>query len=197
MTNPWFEAFRRGPEKAVADLFSGRAGVGSSMRLDTPELLYQAFPPTLADERAQLDDALLSWLHSMRQDYASQVKRLGFPAYGKRVGDCLIALQLLDLPEAKSRMRADLGAWLRWLLPLRLAPERDPALECFRLLTRDSARRPPHGSVATPRCRSPTGVPDGGAGWASVAAERRQRSKKPDADAAGAVAPRREDPPRS
>ena len=79
----------------------------------------------------------MSWLLDMREDYASQVKRLGFPAYGKRVGDCLIALQLLDLPEAKSRMRADLGAWLRWLLPLRLAPERDPALECFRLLTRD------------------------------------------------------------
>ena len=64
-----------------------------------------------------------------------QVKRLGFPAYGKRVGDALIALQLLDLPEARHRIREDLDAWRRWLLPLRLAPERDPALECFRLLT--------------------------------------------------------------
>ena len=137
MTNPWFEAFRRGPKEAVADLFSGRAGVGASMRLDIPELLYDEFPPNLIHERKQLDQALMSWLLDMREDYASQVKRLGFPAYGKRVGDCLIALQLLDLPEAKSRMRADLGAWLRWLLPLRLAPERDPALECFRLLTRD------------------------------------------------------------
>ena len=140
MTNPWFEAFRRGPEKAVADLFSGRAGVGSSMRLDTPELLYQAFPPTLADERAQLDDALLSWLHSMRQDYASQVMRLGFPVYGKRVGDCLIALQLLDLPRARSRIRADLGAWLRWLLPLlsrgaRAAPRRPSARRQIRSST--------------------------------------------------------------
>ena len=137
MTNPWFEAFRRGPKESVADLFSGRAGVGASMRLDIPELLYEGFPPNLIHERKQLDQALMSWLLDMREDYASQVKRLGFPAYGKRVGDCLIALQLLDLPEAKSRMRADLGAWLRWLLPLRLAPERDPALECFRLLTRD------------------------------------------------------------
>ena len=137
MTNPWFEAFRRGPKEAVADLFSGRAGVGASMRLDIPELLYDEFPPNLIHERKQLDQALMSWLLDMREDYASQVKRLGFPAYGKRVGDCLIALQLLDLPEAKSRMRADLGAWLCWLLPLRLAPERDPALECFRLLTRD------------------------------------------------------------
>jgi hypothetical protein len=137
MSDRWFEAFRRDPEKAVADLFSGRAGLGSGMRLDVPELLYQAFPPNLSDERAQLDQALFSWLRDMSEDYASQVQRLGFPVYGKRVGDALIALQLLDLPEARHRIRADLSAWLRWLIPLRLAPERDPALECFRLLTRD------------------------------------------------------------
>ena len=39
MSDRWFEAFRRDPEKAVADLFSGRAGLGSGMRLDVPELL--------------------------------------------------------------------------------------------------------------------------------------------------------------
>ena len=137
MSDRWFEAFRRDPEKAVADLFSGRAGLGAGMRLDVPELLYQAFPPNLSDERAQLDKALFSWLRDMSEDYASQVQRLGFPVHGKRVGDALIALQLLDLPEARHRIRADLSAWLRWLIPLRLAPERDPALECYRLLTRD------------------------------------------------------------
>ena len=136
MTDPWFEAFRRAPDQAVAALFSGRQGVGSNMRLDVPELLYQSFPPNLNDERAQLDQALLSWLLGMRGDYAFQVKRLGFPVYGKRVGDALIALQLLELPESRSCIRADMSAWLRWLLPLRLAPERDPALECYRLLTR-------------------------------------------------------------
>lgn len=135
MTDRWFEAFRREPEQAVADLISGRAGVGSNLRLDLPELLYQAFPQNLVDERAQLDGALLSWLLGMRKNHAEQVKRLGVAAYGKRVGDVLIALQLLDLPEAKRRIRAELGAWLRWLEPLRLAPERDPALECLRLLT--------------------------------------------------------------
>ena len=136
MTDRWFETFRGDPDQAVADLFSGRAGVGSNLRLDVPELLYQAFPQHLAGERAQLDKALLSWLLRMRENYSAQVKRLGSPVYGKRVGDALIALQLLDLPEARCRIRADLDAWLRWLLPLRLAPERDPALECFRLLTR-------------------------------------------------------------
>ena len=136
MNDSWFEAFHRDPKRAVADLFSGRAGAGSDLRLDVPELLYQQFPPNLADERARLDDALGSWLLDMREDYASQVQRLGFSVYGKRVGDALIALQLLDLPRTRGRIRTDTGAWLRWLSPLRLAPERDPGLECFRLLTR-------------------------------------------------------------
>ena len=136
MSDSWFEAFRRDPDRAVADLFSGRAGAGSDLRLDVPELLYQQFPPSLADERARLDDALGSWLSDMREGYASQVQRLGFSVYGKRVGDALVALQLLDLPQTRDRIRTDTGAWLRWLSPLRLAPERDPALECLRLLTR-------------------------------------------------------------
>ena len=136
MTERWFEDFRREPSQAVADLISGRAGVSSSLRLDVPELLYQAFPQNLADERAKLDHALSSWLLRMRNDYAEQVKRLGFPVYGKRVADVLIALQLLDLPEARDEIRAELTTWLNWLEPLRLAPERDPALECLRLLTR-------------------------------------------------------------
>ena len=135
MSDPWFERFRDDPDHAVADLFSGRAGVGSSLRLDVPELLYQAFPPNRTDERAQLDDALWKWLIDMRESYEGQVERLGFPVYGKRLCDALTALQLLDLPEARNRVRADLNAWLRWLIPLRLAPERDPALECLRLLT--------------------------------------------------------------
>ena len=137
MNEQWFAAFRGDPDQAVSDLFSGRAGVGSYLRLDVPEMLYQAFPLTLTDERAQLDRALLSWLKGMREAYPAHVKRLGFPVYAKRVGDALIALQLLELPQARQGIRAELGAWLRWLSTLRLAPDRDPALECFRLLTRD------------------------------------------------------------
>ena len=136
MSGPWFETFLDDPDQAVADLFSGRAGVGSSLRLDVPELLYQAFPSNRIDERTQLDDALWKWLIDMRESYEDQVERLGFPVYGKRLCDALIALQLLDLPRARDLIRDDLNAWLRWLVPLRWAPERDPALECLRLLTR-------------------------------------------------------------
>ena len=135
-SDPWIGVFRGDPCRAVDDLFSGRAGAGSNLRLDIPEFLYQVFPPNLPDERKQLDGALSNWLDHMREDYATQVARLGFPVYGKRLGDALIALQLLDLPETRCRIRADLDTWLRWLLPLRLAPERDPALECLRMLTR-------------------------------------------------------------
>ena len=137
MNEQWLEAFRDDPDQAVGDLFSGRTGLGSNLRFDVPELLYQAFPPALADERAQLDAALLSWLKGMREAYPVQVKRLGFSVYAKRVGDALIALQLLELPQARQGIRAELDAWLCWLSTLRLAPDRDPALECLRLLTRD------------------------------------------------------------
>ena len=135
MKERWFEAFRRDPHQAVSDLFTGRAGVGADMHVDVPELLRQWFPLDLTDDRILLDDALLSWLCEMRADYGVVVKRIGFPVYGKRIGDALIALQLLDLPRARTAICADLDDWLRWLSPLRLAPERDPALECYRLLT--------------------------------------------------------------
>lgn len=137
MSVRWFHAFRDNPQMAVADLFNGRAGVGSNMRLDIPELLHLWFPPNLADERALLDDALLAWLVEMWEGYTSEVEDLGFSVYSKRVAEVLIALQLLDLPQARGKIRANADAWLRWLSPLRLAPERDPALECHRLLTHD------------------------------------------------------------
>lgn len=135
MRERWFEAFHRDPHEAVSDLFTGRAGVGSDMRLDVPELLHLWFPKNMADDRCRLDEALLWWLGEMQRSYAATLERLGFAVYSKRVCDALIALQLLDLPQARNAIRRDLAAWLRWLSPLRLASARDPALECYGLLT--------------------------------------------------------------
>ena len=135
MNDKWFEAFRQNPQEAVSALFNGRAGVDSNVRPDVPELLYQWFPPDLAEERGWLDDALLSWLREMQRTYASLVPRMGLAVYAKRISDAFVALQLLDSRRVKDAIRADLDAWLRWLTPLRQGPERDPALECCRLLT--------------------------------------------------------------
>ncbi|MBF0444449.1 MAG: hypothetical protein HQL68_02585 [Magnetococcales bacterium] len=137
MIADWRNQFEDDPEKAVADLFSGRAGVGSGLRLDIPELLYQEFPPLpqYEDKRKLLDKALLAWLHFMRRDYAKQVGRLGYNVYCKRICDGLISAQLLKLPTTIYQVREMFDNWLRWLKPLRLAPERDPALESWRLLT--------------------------------------------------------------
>ncbi len=138
MIDRWFSIFHNDPQKAVNDLFSGRAGLGSSMRLDIPEILYQEFPavPELEDARQKLDAALFAWFAAMRKEYAPQISRLGFGVYSKRLCDCLVSVQLLDLPMFPYQLRQGLDSWLRWLTPLRLAPERDPALECWRLLAR-------------------------------------------------------------
>lgn len=135
MKDRWIEALRQDPHGAVSDLFNGRAGVAFETRLDVPELLCRWFPKSLEDDRNRLDDALLWWLRDMRRSYISAPDRLGFAVYSKRICDALIALQLLDLPRARAAIRSDLASWLSWLTPLRLASERDPALECYRLLT--------------------------------------------------------------
>lgn len=137
MNADWVAVFRQNADQAITDLFSGRAGAGSGFRLDVPELLYQAFPVDRADDREKLDGALLRWLRNMRTDHPLQVRKLGMSAYAKRLVDALVAIQLVDLPNSRAHIRSDLDAWLRWLSPLRLAPDRDPALECWRLVSRD------------------------------------------------------------
>ncbi len=137
MIDRWKESLRQDAEKAVANLFSGRAGLGSSLRREIPEILFHEFPntPEHADDRERLDTALLAWLNGMRTNYQREVSRLGFDVYSKRLCDALRALQLLDLPRSIQQIREVHPAWLRWLAPLRLAPERDPALESWRLLS--------------------------------------------------------------
>ena len=137
MIDRWKENFLQDPEKAVANLFSGRAGLGSSLRRELPEILFHEFPdtPEHAADRERLDTALLVWLNGMRTNYQREVSRLGFDVYSKRLCDALRALQLLDLPRSIQQIREVHPAWLRWLAPLRLAPERDPALESWRLLS--------------------------------------------------------------
>ena len=133
MSPAWLETFQRDPAEGIGALFQGTA-MGAASRLDAPEFLLQAFANGSAEDRASLDGALYAWLFSMRDSYADEIQALGDRAYGKRIGDALIALQLLELPSTRERIRTSLDEWLRWLRPLRTAPERDPALECWRLM---------------------------------------------------------------
>lgn len=137
MMQRWRDSFAHGPARAVADLLSGRAGVGAAFRRDVPEILFHEFPdrPEFAADREKLDDALLDWLDGMRTDYHRQVTRLDYGVYALRICEALRALQLLNLPRGIHHIREVHSAWLRWLAPLRLAPERDPALESWRLLS--------------------------------------------------------------
>jgi hypothetical protein len=136
MIERWIQTLQSDPQGAIEALMSGRAGVGADLRLDIPELLHHLFADGAdrANERERLDTALYNWLLAMKSDYTPKVDRLGFASYGRRLIDALVTLRLLDLPIAREHIRRDLDAWIRWLAPLRLAPERDPALECWRLL---------------------------------------------------------------
>ncbi|MCF5704529.1 tetratricopeptide repeat protein [Pseudomonas syringae] len=136
MIEQWKQDFRQNPEKAITDLMSGRASFGASMRRDVPEILFHAFPDEgeFIQDRDLLDTAMLSWLTHMRNGYSREVSRLGFDVYSKRLCDAFRALQLLKLPRCIHHIREVHEAWLRWLRPLRIAPERDPALESWRLL---------------------------------------------------------------
>ncbi len=137
MIEEWLDQFLDNPQKSISHLFSGRAGLGTYMRLDTPEFLYLVFtgPDVNTDHVSRLDEALLDWLVAMKRDYATQVKSLGFNIYSKRICDALTTINLMGLSHAREEIRNDIDAWLRDLAPLRFGSDRDPALDCWRLLT--------------------------------------------------------------
>lgn len=144
----WRESFARDPDQAISDLFNGRAGLGMAFRRDLAEILYQEFgnEAEQAADREKLDDALFAWLSNMRRNYRQEVARLDFDVYGKRLCEALRTLQLLSLPRSIHHIREVHSAWLRWLAPLRLAPERDPALESWRLISQAQ----PNGASPAP-----------------------------------------------
>ena len=137
MNESWLATFRDDPNQAVADLISGRAGTHVHAQLDMPELLYHTFPQHRPDDRRRLDAALRDWMLNMQSEHAEQIGKLGSSVLAKRLVDALAAIHLLDLPISREHVRSHLDEWLRWLEPLRLAPDRDPALECWRVISRN------------------------------------------------------------
>ena len=133
MTDHWVDEFLKSPSENLSALFAGRE-IGAASSLETPEFLQQAFADRSESDRLALDDALYEWLDEMRTHYSDRVRELGSSVYTKRVVDALIALQLTQLSSTREKIRSSLNHWLVWLRPLRTAPERDPALECWRLM---------------------------------------------------------------
>lgn len=68
MIEDWLVAFRKDANRAIAELFSGRAGSGGPFHLEVPEFLYQAFLPDQGSDHQLLDRSLLKWLLDMRSD---------------------------------------------------------------------------------------------------------------------------------
>ena len=146
----WHDGFDRDPQRALADLISGRAALGSVARVGVPEFLAQEFGGTVSvldqdypaeqTARAQrfrwLDEALLGWLRQMVGEAASaQVRRLGAEVYARRLCDALVAVQWLALPGSLGDLRERREWWYELLLPWRMSSARDPALELRRALT--------------------------------------------------------------
>lgn len=119
-------------DRKLNDIFIGR-WPGFTGLMPVPEFLCQEF--STLDLNKALDEALLGWLLRAKETEKSQRRRLSKPVYASRICDALITAQLLDLPKINQYARENIDSWIKWLRPLRIAPERDPALECWRLVT--------------------------------------------------------------
>jgi hypothetical protein len=106
------------------------------MRLDIPELLYYEFYDAQVQHREALDNALLEWLYDMRKNHNVQIKRLTTAVYVRRVCDALQSICMLRLPLSASKLCNQKEGWMDFLEPLRISPERDPALDLKRLFLR-------------------------------------------------------------
>ena len=118
---------------------SGRAGVGADLRLDIPPVAstVRRRPATWRVSAHGSTRRCTSWLVAIREA-TTRGKSAGSASSSSLAGgssshassrcNCSTPRRL-----ARERIRADLDA-PSWLAPLRLAPERDPALECWCLL---------------------------------------------------------------
>ena len=127
MFEDWLASLRQDPNRAVSDLFTGRAAVASTSRLGIPQILRQLFPAQRVEDQQKLDEALLVWLLRMREEQAVQVEQLGKSAFAYQLVEALSVILLMDLPHCREHIRAHLEAWLQWLTLLRVSPDRDPS----------------------------------------------------------------------
>lgn len=131
----WYEKFLINPVQAIDDLYSGR-GTTIGLHLDIPEFLQQEFPDITGFEepRRMLDNAILTLITKTRFQLIGQAKNLEDAVYSKRLCDAFTSVLWLNLPVTTQHIRENLVHYLNWLKPFRISPNRDPALECCRVL---------------------------------------------------------------
>ena len=120
-------------DRLLGHVFDSRLPEQSS--INVPSFLHKKFAnaPTLL--RLDLDRALLRWLSKARAHEKAMSRQQTRPVYIWHVRDALVTAQRLDLTRINQHIRENIDQWIEWLRPLRLGPECDPALECWKLLT--------------------------------------------------------------
>lgn len=132
--HPWLDELLADPQRAVSDLFSGRADKYPYARQRDAEFLRQVLPQREGLEREYdvLESGLLNWLVERRREDWKARTRLGLSAYVMALIEALAAVQMLELPRVAQALREQHNAYLRWLEPLRMGRAADPALELWR-----------------------------------------------------------------
>jgi len=132
--HPWLDELLADPQRAVSDLFSGRADKYPYARQRDAEFLRQVLPQREGLEREYdaLEIGLLDWLVARRREDWKARTRLGLPVYVIALIEALSAVQMLELNRVAYALREQHNAYLRWLEPLRMGRAADPALELWR-----------------------------------------------------------------
>lgn len=132
--HPWLDELLADPQRAVSDLFSGRADKYPYVRQRDAEFLRQVLPQREGLEREYdaLESGLLDWLVARRREDWQARTRLGLSAYVMALIEALSAVQMLELTRVAQALREQHNAYLRWLEPLRMGRAADPALELWR-----------------------------------------------------------------
>lgn len=128
-------------DRLLGHVFDGLSLEQSSTNI--PNFLHKKFANASDLLRLDLDRALLRWMSKARAHEKAMSRQQTRPVYIWHVRDALVTAQRLDLPRINHHIRENIDLWMEWLSPLRIGPECDPALECWKLLT---LRQPPDQS---------------------------------------------------
>lgn len=149
----WADELRRDPERAVGDLLSGAADIGTFERAAPSEFLLAILPRDTrllsrkllgepgsdstgpepgADLPELLDAGLAAWLCTQRASARPLARKLG--SYAAQVCEALQWPLYFPLPQTRAALRGERTLWLQWLSSLTLSAFRDPEYDYWQVL---------------------------------------------------------------